>query len=73
MIWISATKIFPDLIVREQFMGRVNRSAKRKGMVYFFDFNDAAGVYGSDDVRIEEKVTLKMEAMRKILTTKDFS
>ena len=56
----------------EQFMGRVNRSAKRKGMVYFFDLDDAAGVYGSDDVRIEEKVTLKMEAMRKILTTKDF-
>lgn len=50
----------------EQFMGRVNRSAKRKGMVYFFDLDDAAGVYGSDDVRIEEKVTLKMEAMRKI-------
>lgn len=56
----------------EQFMGRVNRSAKRKGMVYFFDLDDATGVYGSDDVRIEEKVTLKMEAMRKILTTKDF-
>ena len=56
----------------EQFMGRVNRSAKRKGMVYFFDLDDAAGVYGSDDVRIEEKVTLKMDAMREILTTKDF-
>ena len=56
----------------EQFMGRVNRSAKRKGMVYFFDLDDAAGVYGSDDVRIEEKVTLKMDAMREVLTTKDF-
>ena len=57
----------------EQFMGRVNRSAKRKGIVYFFDLDDASGVYGSDDVRIEEKVTLKMESMREILTTKDFS
>ena len=53
-------------------MGRVNRSAKRKGIVYFFDLDDAGGVYGNDDVRIEEKVTLKIEVMREILTTKDF-
>ena len=25
----------------EQFMGRINRSAKRRGTVYFFDMDDA--------------------------------
>lgn len=64
----------------EQFMGRVNRSAKRSGVVYFFDFDDANEIYGSSnsengtsDVRLEERFTLKMEKMRDILTTKDFS
>lgn len=56
----------------EQFMGRINRSAKRKGTVYFFDMDNAAGVYKDDDARLEEKVTLKEETMRSILTTKDF-
>lgn len=56
----------------EQFMGRINRSSKREGTVYFFNMDDAAGVYTDGDDRVQEKYTLKEASMRNILTTKDF-
>ncbi len=33
----------------EQFMGRINRSCKRSGKVYFFDMDDASRVYRGDN------------------------
>lgn len=55
----------------EQFMGRINRSAKRRGTVYFFDMDDAGKIY-EGDVRGEDRFSLKTTAMREILTTKNF-
>lgn len=56
----------------EQFMGRVNRNAKREGIVYFFNLCDAAKIYGKNDFRSSVDYTLQKEEMRKILVNKDF-
>ncbi len=56
----------------EQFMGRINRNAKRKGMVYFFNLCDAAKIYGKNDFRSSTEYTLQNEEMREILVNKDF-
>lgn len=56
----------------EQFMGRINRSGKRIGNVYFFKLDDAACIY-KNDIRVQKKVTLEVPEMREILKTKDFS
>ncbi len=56
----------------EQFMGRVNRNAKREGIVYFFDLCDAAKIYGKNDFRSSVNYTLQKEEMREILVNKDF-
>ncbi|MCH1981236.1 CRISPR-associated helicase Cas3' [Ruminococcus sp. OA3] len=55
----------------EQFMGRINRSCKRSGVVYFFDLDDAKGIYRRD-IRINPEFTLKNETMREILATKNY-
>ena len=55
----------------EQFMGRINRSSKKNGTVYFFDYDNAKNIY-KKDVRINDRLTLKSEDMRKILNEKRF-
>lgn len=55
----------------EQFMGRINRSGKKGGKVYFFHLDDALGIY-KEDVRAREEKTLLNQAVREILITKDF-
>ncbi len=55
----------------EQFLGRINRSAKKRGSkVYFFDMDDANMIYRNDN-RIA--YTLKSDEFREILLKKDFS
>ena len=55
----------------EQFMGRINRSCKRNGFVYFFDLDQAGSIY-RDDYRIDDGLTLKSESMQEILKDKNF-
>lgn len=55
----------------EQFLGRINRSCKNKGLVYFFDMDAANQIY-ADDYRINKDLTLDNEEMRHILENKDF-
>lgn len=57
----------------EQFMGRINRNAKREGIVYFFDLFSAKRIYGENDYRISETFTLKNEVMQQVLKEKNFS
>lgn len=55
----------------EQFLGRINRSAKKRdSKVYFFDMDDATMIYRNDN-RIS--YTLKSDEFREILLKKDFS
>ena len=57
----------------EQFMGRINRSCKKEGIVYFFDMDKAEGIY-KNDIRIENKeFTLKNPLQREILEEKNFN
>lgn len=56
----------------EQFMGRINRSCKRDGKVYFFDLDNGHMIY-NDDYRIDDNFTLKEQEMRQVLKKKDFS
>lgn len=66
---------FKDISIldaEEQFLGRINRSCRKKGSkVYFFNLDDAAVVYRGD-YRREKSVTLLQDDMRKLLKTKDF-
>lgn len=55
----------------EQFMGRINRSCKKKGMVYFFDLTNAQSIYKEDERR-NNSLTLSCEENRKLLRDKDF-
>ena len=55
----------------EQFMGRINRSGRKSGIVYFFDLDNAEEIY-SGDKRIERDKTLVNEEMRLLLTDKNF-
>lgn len=55
----------------EQFMGRINRSCKRSGIVYFFNRDDAKGIY-QKDIRTDEVFTLCNDDMRKIMDTKQY-
>lgn len=56
----------------EQFMGRINRSCKKHGVVYFFKQDEPKKVYG-EDVRLNPEYTLEDGAMREILAEKDFA
>lgn len=53
----------------EQFMGRINRSCKETGYVYFFDCDDEKSIY-RDDVRTN--YTLRNTEMQRILINKEF-
>lgn len=57
----------------EQFMGRINRNARRDGIVYYFDLYPAKRIYGENDYRISEELTLKNPQMQCILKVKNFS
>lgn len=56
----------------EQFLGRINRSFRGEGMVYFFDLDCQEKIY-KNDYRISENLTLKNLEMREILQQKDFA
>lgn len=55
----------------EQFIGRINRSCKRKGITYFFKIDNAKDIY-KNDIRVDSKFTLEKENMREILINKNF-
>ncbi|OOM81329.1 CRISPR-associated helicase/endonuclease Cas3 [Clostridium sp. BL-8] len=55
----------------EQFMGRINRSCKRKGIVYFFNLDKTDGIY-KNDVRVNKALSLLDDSMREILIKKNF-
>lgn len=55
----------------EQFMGRINRSCRRNGIVYFFNLDRTDGIY-KDDVRVNKDLSLLDENMREILLKKNF-
>lgn len=57
----------------EQFMGRINRNACREGIVYYFDLYPAKHIYGENDYRISEELTLRNAQMQQILKEKRFS
>lgn len=56
----------------EQFMGRINRSCKKQGIVYFFNIDEEKSIY-RNDVRVNSSLTLINEDMREILAKKDFA
>lgn len=55
----------------EQFMGRINRSCKKDGVVYFFNLDKTDGIY-KNDVRVNTELSLLDEHMRDILIKKNF-
>lgn len=56
----------------EQFLGRINRSCKKKGCkVYFFNIDRANVVY-REDIRVQEDKTLINDICKEILINKDF-
>lgn len=55
----------------EQFMGRINRSCKGTGIVYFFDLDRANEIY-KGDYRMNTEFTLKDKDIQSILERKDF-
>lgn len=55
----------------EQFMGRINRSCRRSGIVYFFNLDEAKVIYRRD-IRTDEEFTLRNEDMREIVDTKQY-
>lgn len=56
----------------EQFMGRINRSCKSEGIVYFFNLDSVRTVYRDGDIRIDEDFTVLRPDMQEILKTKSF-
>lgn len=56
----------------EQFMGRINRSGKKNGKVYFFNLDKTKNIY-REDVRGDERFTLMVPEIRQLLETKNFS
>lgn len=57
----------------EQFMGRINRSCKGEGKVYFFNLDSARSIYKDGDIRVDEDFTVLKTDMQEILKTKDFA
>lgn len=55
----------------EQFLGRINRSCKRSGIVHFFELDSAKMIYGND-IRSYQEFTLKEPKMYQILEEKNF-
>lgn len=55
----------------EQFIGRINRSCKKSGVVYFFNVDKADFIY-KNDIRMNKEFTLENETMKEILINKNF-
>lgn len=55
----------------EQFLGRINRSCRRNGIVYFFNMDKASRVY-YDDFRTDQALTLLKPEMQELLNNKEF-
>jgi CRISPR-associated endonuclease/helicase Cas3 len=55
----------------EQFLGRINRSCIKTGVVHFFNLDDTKSIY-SNDVRINTSLSLVDENMKRVLLNKDF-
>ena len=55
----------------EQFIGRINRNFKRKGVVYFFDMDNESGIY-KEDYRADTAYTLRKDEMKQLLADKNF-
>lgn len=55
----------------EQFIGRINRNFKRKGVVYFFDMDNESGIY-KEDYRVDTAYTLRKDEMKQLLADKKF-
>ena len=55
----------------EQFLGRINRSCKKRGKAYFFYLTDAKKVY-KNSVIIENKLNLFSDEMKDVLENKNF-
>lgn len=56
----------------EQLMGRINRSSKREGIVYFFNLDNAMKIY-KDDERVDKRFTLQNENCKQFLESKNFT
>ena len=56
----------------EQFMGRINRSCLRDGIVYFFNIDNEKSIYRKD-IRVENRYTLKNQWVKDVLINKNFS
>lgn len=55
----------------EQFIGRINRNFKRKGVVYFFDMDNESGIY-KEDYRVDTAYTLRKDEIKQLLADKNF-
>ena len=55
----------------EQFLGRINRSCKGEGLVFFFDHDRESKVY-KEDFRINKEFSLRNDYMKNVLLNKDF-
>lgn len=56
----------------EQFLGRVNRSCKKRGCtVYFFKVDEAKKIY-KGDIRQNNDITLENKSIREVLREKNF-
>lgn len=66
---------FKDISIfdsEEQFLGRINRSCKKANcIVYFFDLDESKRIY-KEDVRVQERLTLRNIENREVLREKDF-
>jgi CRISPR-associated endonuclease/helicase Cas3 len=60
------------LDAEEQFLGRINRSCKKIGLVFFFNTEDYKLIYKSD-IRSNKEFTLKNDSIKQILLSKNFS
>ena len=56
----------------EQFMGRINRSCKGEGIVYFFNLDSARMVYKDGDIRVDTEFTVMKTDMQEIENQKFF-
>ena len=56
----------------EQFLGRINRSCKKKGIAYFFNMFEAKKIYKTEVKAHNDGLNLFSNEMREILNNKDF-
>ncbi len=64
-------KNISTLDAEEQFMGRINRSCLKEGIVYIFRLDNPGTIY-KRDVRLDRELMLESEEMREVLSQKSF-